>query len=131
MINQIKFSIVKHLNAHHSTWNFIKTADHQCSVYIFNPFQVTDLFLHPLKTSNSGSLMFSGGRERNQWHKMGWWQLEAATRGVLWKKVFFKVSQNSQENTCARVSFLIKLQALTQVFSCEFCEIFLSLSGLW
>ena len=36
------------------------------------------------------------------------------------------------ENTCARVSFLIKLQAcnfikketLTQLFSCEFCEIY-------
>ena len=27
------------------------------------------------------------------------------------KKVFLKISQNSQENTCARVSFLIKLQA--------------------
>ena len=27
------------------------------------------------------------------------------------KKVFLKVSQNSQENTCAGVSFLIKLQA--------------------
>ena len=27
------------------------------------------------------------------------------------KKVFFKISQNSQENTCARVSFLINLQA--------------------
>ena len=27
------------------------------------------------------------------------------------KKVFFEISQNSQENTCARVSFLIKLQA--------------------
>ena len=26
------------------------------------------------------------------------------------KKVFFEVSQNSQENTCTRVSFLIKLQ---------------------
>ena len=26
------------------------------------------------------------------------------------KKVFFEISQNSQENTCARVSFLIKLQ---------------------
>ena len=25
--------------------------------------------------------------------------------------MFFKISQNSQENTCARVSFLIKLQA--------------------
>ena len=36
---------------------------------------------------------------------------EAATRGVLWKKVILEISQNSQENTCARVSFLIKLQA--------------------
>ena len=27
------------------------------------------------------------------------------------KKVFLKISQNSQENNCARVSFLIKLQA--------------------
>ena len=26
-------------------------------------------------------------------------------------KVFLEISQNSQENTCARVSFLIKLQA--------------------
>ena len=38
---------------------------------------------------------------------------EAGTRGVLYKKEFLKVSQNSQENICARVSFLI-----------EFCEIF-------
>ena len=30
---------------------------------------------------------------------------EAATRGVLSRKVFLKVSQNSQVNTCARVSF--------------------------
>ena len=29
---------------------------------------------------------------------------------VLWKKEFLEISQNSQENTCARVSFLIKLQ---------------------
>ena len=48
--------------------------------------------------------------------------------------VFLKISQNSQESTHARVSFLIKLQpeacnfikkeTLAQVFSCEFCEIF-------
>ena len=31
---------------------------------------------------------------------------------VLWRKVFLEISQNSQENTCVRVSFLIKLQAL-------------------
>ena len=46
--------------------------------------------------------------------------------------MFVEFSQNSQENTCARVS-LIKLQAeasnfikketLAQVFSCEFSEI--------
>ena len=30
---------------------------------------------------------------------------------VLWKKVFLNLSQNPQENTCARVSLLIKLQA--------------------
>ena len=41
--------------------------------------------------------------------------------------MLLEVPQNSQENTCARASFLIKLQAsgltLAQVFSCEFCEI--------
>ena len=36
---------------------------------------------------------------------------EAATGGVLCKKVFLKISQNSQENTCARASFVIKFQA--------------------
>ena len=39
------------------------------------------------------------------------------------KKVFLKISQNSQENTCARVSFS-KKETLTQAFSCEFLEIF-------
>ena len=59
-------------------------------------------------------------------------EIEAVVRSCSAKKVFFEISQNSQENTCARVSFLIKLQearnfvkkeTLTQVFSCEFCEI--------
>ena len=36
---------------------------------------------------------------------------KAATWGVLLKKVVLEISQNSQENTCARVSFSIKLQA--------------------
>ena len=68
------------------------------------------------------------------------------------KKVFLGISQNSQENTCARVSFKMKLQpfvmpqkafnafikafevpqracnfikkeTLARLFSCEFCEI--------
>ena len=37
--------------------------------------------------------------------------LEAATKGDLQENVFLEIWQNSQENTCARVSFLIKLQA--------------------
>ena len=35
---------------------------------------------------------------------------EEAARSVLWKKMFLEISHNSQENTCAKVSFLIKLQ---------------------
>ena len=34
--------------------------------------------------------------------------------GVLWNKLFLEISQNSQESTCARVSFLIKLQTCGQ-----------------
>ena len=41
---------------------------------------------------------------------------EAATGGVLGKKMFLKISQNSQGNTCARVSFLIKLKASGNFF---------------
>ena len=59
---------------------------------------------------------------------------EAATGDVLLKSVFLEILQNPQENTCARVSFLLKLQAsscnfikkeaLAQALSSEFCKIF-------
>ena len=39
--------------------------------------------------------------------------LETATRGALWEKLFLEIFQNSQENTCARVSFLIKISKNT------------------
>ena len=48
--------------------------------------------------------------------------VEAVIRRCSVKKAVLEISQNSQENTCARVSFLIKL-ILTHVLSCEFCEI--------
>ena len=38
-------------------------------------------------------------------------QSEAVVQRCSVKKVFLEMLQNSQENTCARVSFLIKLQA--------------------
>ena len=49
---------------------------------------------------------------------------EAATKGVLWKKVLLEISQNSKKNTCAKVSIKLYLKRdSAQVFSCEFCEI--------
>ena len=36
---------------------------------------------------------------------------EAVAGRYSLEKVFLEMSQNSRENTCARVSFLIKLQA--------------------
>ena len=51
---------------------------------------------------------------------------EAVVRRCSVKKVFSAISQNSQERTYARVSFLknfIKKETLAQVFSCEFCKI--------
>ena len=60
---------------------------------------------------------------------------EAVVQSCPVKKVFLKFLQNSQENTCSRISFLIKLQtsgnfiekeALAQVFSSEFCKIFMN-----
>ena len=53
---------------------------------------------------------------------------------VSYKKKFFKISENSQENTWHQSLFLIKLlasarkfikrEALAQVFYCEFCKTF-------
>ena len=54
---------------------------------------------------------------------------EAAARRCSVKKVFLQISQNSQRNTCARASFLIKLlvsdlqlikkETLAQLFTCR------------
>ena len=58
-------------------------------------------------------------------------KLEAVAQRCSVKKVFLEISQNSQENTCGRVSFFIKLQTsagtfikketVAQLFSCKFC----------
>ena len=49
-------------------------------------------------------------------------QAEVATRGVLWKNLFLKILQYSQENTCN----FIKKQTPGQVISCEYWKIFKS-----
>ena len=70
----------------------------------------------------------------NVWQQRFHSRVRSRHRRSSAKKVFLKISQNSQENTCARVSFLIKLQDLglqlywirdssTDIL-CGFCEIF-------
>ena len=58
--------------------------------------------------------------------RVGW--TEAVVQRCFVKKVFLKMSHNSQENTCARVwpeaCNFIKKETLAHMFSCEFCEIF-------
>ena len=51
--------------------------------------------------------------------------VEAVAQRFSLKKVFWEISQNSQENTCASFFFnnFIKKEALAQVFSCKFCKI--------
>ena len=57
---------------------------------------------------------------------------KAATGGVLLEKVFLEISQDSQENTCGKVPFLIRMQAegtasdLSQVFCWKFLVYFIS-----
>ena len=53
---------------------------------------------------------------------------EAIVRRCPVKKLFLEILQKLQKKTCARDYFLIKFQAskkesLSQVFSCEICEI--------
>ena len=56
--------------------------------------------------------------KRNYWNKnlnpvnvnltsQTWKRKKQSPGGVLYEKVFLEISQNSQESTCARVSFLI------------------------
>ena len=56
------------------------------------------------------------------WKEVYFGETEAVVQRCSVRKVLLETSQNSQENICARASFLIK-KTLAQVFSCEFCEI--------
>ena len=49
-------------------------------------------------------------------------RIKAATRGVLWEKVYIKISNDLQETICARTPF-IKKETLAELFSCEFCKL--------
>ena len=84
-----------------------------------SPFQIPEHIHESVKQCRGGYLLVPVK-----------WESETVTRSYSVKKVFLKISPNSQEDTCARVSFLIKFQAevcnfikketLAQVFSLNF-----------
>ena len=88
--------------------------DHKKIIFLCQAFFMASYFLEPLQRDTC-----------------------LQTEAVVWmcsvKALLLEISQNSQENTCDRASFLINLQAeacnfiiketLAQVVSCEFCEI--------
>ena len=57
--------------------------------------------------------MFSRDKEIEYWPEVGYAfaGTEAVAQSCSIKKVFVKIQQNSQENTCVGVSYLRKLQA--------------------
>ena len=96
--------------------NFIKiTLRHECSL-----LNLLNIFRTPFPNNNSGGLLlvnenrsfrivfFSVRKLKTYfWNKENCPPTEAATRRVLSKKVFVEISQNSQENSCARASFFL------------------------
>ena len=97
-----------------------------CLSKAFSAFFSLDLFSIIFDSFIQGTFVKKGSTSNNtnRYSFSNTSDAEAVVLRCPVKKVFLKISQNSQENTCARVSLLIKLQASGLVFSCEFCEIF-------
>ena len=141
-VKQLNFGIYKQTNTKHRKalttllWVYPVDTGRKLSVYKTfrrHPGRLLDV----LRTFNLRPV--SAGYAETM--KKLWWNTrelfsiitcsEAATRDVLYEKVLLEISQNSQENTWTRVSFLIKLQAEVCNFinkrgsgtACEFWKI--------
>ena len=90
--------------------------------------KVTDLIRQPVYWLLLMNCHFSVSLRKFQllWRFCRTWSKDhfRSNRRCSVKKVFLKILQNSQENTCVRVSFLIKLQAPHRCFPVNFAKIF-------
>ena len=102
------------------------------SVFLFPFLKICNIHIHNFKRSLNYSL--SGCLGTDICFKKGqtcfsivWYCQKQPPEVFCEKGVLKKSMQNSKESTCARVSFLIKLnfikkETLAQMFSCEFYE---------
>ena len=76
------------------------------SLYYFDRFSFSFslIYIGNIADTNQPIVLFMDGSEN--------YIAEALAQRYSVKKVFLEILQNSQENTCASVSFLVKLQAL-------------------
>ena len=99
-----------------------------------NPFHATGHFLYPLKVLENlwfYDVFWGYKKTPVVWNRLSNQVLieiavamDAVVQGCSVKDVFFKNSQNLQGNTCAEACNFIKKETMTQLFSCELCEIF-------
>ena len=93
----------------YSNWNFDNSAKYFGSITHMCKFHLHFEYIFDWNGTNVYSKIYFGITERS------------SRQELFCEKGVHRILQNSRENTCARVSFLIK--TLAQVFSCEFCEI--------
>ena len=98
-INFLKFLVVYIYMRNWQNWK----------VYFQSLAKVSFSRRHWVKKANNWSLSYPPQHLVAEVGYRNWRQDRTATKGILYKKVFLKLSQKSQKNTCARVSFLIKL----------------------
>ena len=85
-------------------------------------------FVNYLRTSILKSTLPTAG-SKTPAQRLIFYKVKSSHLKCSVKKVFLEILQDLKESTCARVYFLIKLQAfikketLAQVYSCEFCKI--------
>ena len=110
----VKFSKFQDSNFKIKTWetwcaSLALTFTYQCTFSPnFMPIAPTQQILHR-ETNFFTSWPLTAPKRRPAWIGLIGKSPEVATGGVLLKKVFLVTSKNSQENNCARDSFLIKL----------------------
>ena len=74
-------------------------------------FLLNSVIVKDMDTTENG-MMIKPSEIWLEFHKL----IEAVVQRCSVKEAFLKIWINSQENTCARVSFLIKLQASVLIF---------------
>ena len=98
------------------SWNLEPRLFRICKIWWWCSFSVLGLF-RKVCPKNLLNIFILPGWSPNSLFPETWsqWLFLSTCRNsrpeMFWKKLFLKILQNSQENTCARFSFLINLQA--------------------